>query len=74
MNHFFRYLSGEENDKKHRYNFWHGVLADYFEGVDDMDRKAEVRVFMLYQMTYISFNMNQATNKVLGYVRFFSLQ
>lgn len=40
---FSRYLSGEENEKKHKYNFWHGVLADYFEGVDDMDRKAEVR-------------------------------
>ncbi|XP_066928434.1 TPR repeat-containing protein DDB_G0287407-like isoform X2 [Clytia hemisphaerica] len=36
-----RYFSGEEKIKKHAYNFWHGVLADYFEGVDDMDRKAE---------------------------------
>merc|ERR1719494_810557 len=36
-----RYFSGADDLKKHRYNFWHGVLADYFEGVDDMDRKAE---------------------------------
>ena len=38
----FRYFSGGDDEKQHIYNFWHGVLADFFEGVHDMDRKAEV--------------------------------
>ena len=37
-----RYFTGTDDYKKHMYNFWHGVLAGYFEGVQDMDRKAEV--------------------------------
>ncbi len=37
-----RYFTGTDAYKQHMYNFWHGVLAGYFEGVDDMDRKAEV--------------------------------
>ena len=37
-----RYFSGSDGCKQHMYNFWHGVLAGYFEGVQDMDRKAEV--------------------------------
>jgi len=38
-----RYFSGSDGCKQHMYNFWHGVLAGYFEGVQDMDRKAEVK-------------------------------
>ena len=44
-----RYFNGEEKIKKHTYNFWHGVLADYFESVDDKDRKAEVGIFPLFK-------------------------
>ena len=40
---FCRYFQGSEGYRKHVFNYWHGVLASYFEGVDDMDRKAEVR-------------------------------
>ena len=43
-NRFFfvsRYFSGTDDEKTKKYNYWHGVLADYFEGVSDMDRKAE---------------------------------
>eukprot|EP00794_Sanderia_malayensis_P017020 gene17020-18734_t len=36
-----KYFTGSDEYKKHVYNYWHGVLAGYFEGVDDMDRKAE---------------------------------
>ena len=36
-----KYFSGETGEQNHKYNFWHGVLADFFEGVDNMDRKAE---------------------------------
>ena len=36
-----RYFSGDDDEKQRKYNFWHGVLADYFEGVQDLDRKAE---------------------------------
>lgn len=41
----YRYFQGSEGYRKHVFNYWHGVLASYFEGVDDMDRKAEVRKF-----------------------------
>ena len=37
-----RYFTGTDGYKTHMYNYWHGVLAGYFENVDDMDRKAEV--------------------------------
>ena len=43
-----RYFCGEDDEKQHKYNFWHGVLADFFEGVQDMDRKAEVVPVELY--------------------------
>ena len=37
-----RYFSGEDEDEiQRKRNFWHGVLADYFERVEDLDRKAE---------------------------------
>eukprot|EP00794_Sanderia_malayensis_P003244 gene3244-3725_t len=36
-----KYFDGTDEYKTHVSNFWHGVLAGYFEGVDDMDRKAE---------------------------------
>lgn len=45
-----RYFSGDDKIKKHVYNFWHGVLADYFESVDDMDRKAEELPYHLEQL------------------------
>ena len=32
------------------YNYWHGVLAGFFEGVDDMDRKAEELPYHLEQL------------------------
>lgn len=35
------FTSTTDEEKQHKYNFWHGVLADFFEGVQDMDRKAE---------------------------------
>ncbi|XP_057298417.1 TPR repeat-containing protein DDB_G0287407-like isoform X1 [Hydractinia symbiolongicarpus] len=45
-----KYFQGSEGFKKHMYNFWHGVLAGYFEGVDDMDRKAEELPYHLEQL------------------------
>ena len=36
------------------YNFWHGVLAGYFEGVQDMDRKAEVSFHLYLKIFNIS--------------------
>ncbi|XP_047125381.1 TPR repeat-containing protein DDB_G0287407 isoform X1 [Hydra vulgaris] len=45
-----RYFSGDDENKKHKYNFWHGVLADYFEGVLDVDRKAEELPYHLEQL------------------------
>ena len=41
-----RYFDGTEDEKKQKYNYWHGVLADFFEQVQDMDRKAEVNIFI----------------------------
>ena len=38
----FRYFYGSDGYKAHVYNYWHEVLASYFENVDDMDRRAEV--------------------------------
>ena len=35
-------------------NFWHGVLATYFEGVTDMDRKAEVSHFLYLKLFFES--------------------
>ena len=35
------------------YNFWHGVLAGYFEGVQDMDRKAEVSFVLSFEINDI---------------------
>lgn len=45
-----KYFSGEDALKQHKYNFWHGVLADFFEGVQDMDRKAEELPYHLEQL------------------------
>lgn len=36
-----KFFSGTDEYNTHMKNFWHGVLATYFEGVTDMDRKAE---------------------------------
>jgi len=45
-----KYFQGDEGFVKHVYNYWHGVLASYFEGVDDMDRKAEELPYHLEQL------------------------
>jgi len=45
-----KYFTGTDNYKKHMYNYWHGVLAGFFEGVDDMDRKAEELPYHLEQL------------------------
>ncbi|XP_066925783.1 telomerase protein component 1-like isoform X2 [Clytia hemisphaerica] len=45
-----KYFTGTDAYKKHMYNFWHGVLAGYFEGVQDMDRKAEELPYHLEQL------------------------
>jgi hypothetical protein len=45
-----KYFNGADDYKKHMYNYWHGVLAGFFEGVDDMDRKAEELPYHLEQL------------------------
>lgn len=45
-----KYFFGNDAYKKHMYNYWHGVLAGFFEGVDDMDRKAEELPYHLEQL------------------------
>ena len=62
-NHYFetsRYFSGTDDEKTKKYNYWHGVLADYFEGVQDMDRKAEV-------WSTIEYDFNQGGITFLGF-------
>ena len=39
----FRYFQRNEDYRKYVFNYWHRVLASYFEQTDDMDRKAEVK-------------------------------
>ncbi|XP_065072260.1 uncharacterized protein LOC135696706 [Rhopilema esculentum] len=45
-----KYFTGTDEYNKHVYNYWHGVLAGYFEHVDDMDRKAEELPYHLEQL------------------------
>nr|XP_047125336.1 TPR repeat-containing protein DDB_G0287407 [Hydra vulgaris]XP_047125337.1 TPR repeat-containing protein DDB_G0287407 [Hydra vulgaris] len=45
-----KYFEGSEGFTKHVYNYWHGVLASYFENIDDMDRKAEELPYHLEQL------------------------
>ncbi|XP_065653579.1 TPR repeat-containing protein DDB_G0287407-like isoform X2 [Hydra vulgaris] len=46
-----KYFQGSEGFTKHVYNYWHGVLANYFENVDDMDRKAEELPYHLEKLS-----------------------
>lgn len=44
----YRYFkSGSEDYRKFLYTWWHGKLAEYFEQVENHDRKAEVN-FVLF--------------------------
>jgi len=45
-----KYFSGTDGYKTHVYNYWHEVLASYFENVDDMDRRAEELPYHLEQL------------------------
>ena len=41
----FRYFKvGSDDYRQYLYTYWHGKLAEYFEQVENQDRKAEVNL------------------------------